>query len=325
LAVLPIRRLIEKFAYFLLTLFLVVSLNFFLFRILPGDPVKMLFRDPRMTPQDLANLRVMFGLDQPLYIQYYLYLVNLLHGNLGVSFAYDQPVFPIVMQRLSNTVLLVGVAYIFFVLVGIFLGVLAAWKHGTRCDSFCVSFALTTYSVPTFWLSMLFIIVFSVWLGIFPTSGMETIGVGVESFGAYVLDLLSHLAMPVITLVLYYMGFYTILARSSLLEEFTQDYVLTARAKGMSKWQVIRKHTLRNAMLPSLTLAAINIGAVVGGVLQTEMVFSWPGIGSLTYEALLLRDYPLLQGAFLITALSVLAANFAVDILYTWLDPRVRY
>ena len=325
MAVLPIRRLIEKFGYFLVTLFLVVTLNFFLFRILPGDPVKMLFRDPRMTPQDLANLRAMFGLDKPLYVQYYLYLVNLCHGNLGVSFAYDQPVLPIVIQRLSNTVLLVGVAYVFFVLVGIFVGIVAAWKHGSKFDAFCVSFALTTYSVPTFWLSMLFILVFSVWLGVFPTSGMTTIGVGVESFGAYILDLLSHLAMPVITLVLYYMGFYTILARSSLLEEFTQDYVLTARAKGMSNWQVIRKHTLRNAMLPSLTLAAINIGAVVGGVLQTETVFSWPGIGSLTYEALLLRDYTLLQGAFLITALSVLAANFAVDILYTWLDPRVRY
>jgi len=184
---------------------------------------------------------------------------------------------------------------------------------------------LTTYSVPTFWLSMLFILIFSVWLGVFPTSGMVTMGAGPENFGSYLLDLTSHLALPVITLVLYYMGFYTILARSSLLETFTDDYILTARAKGMSNWQIIRKHALRNAMLPSLTMAAINIGAVVGGVLQTETVFSWPGIGSLTYDALMLRDYPLLQGAFLITAVAVLTANFVVDILYTWLDPRVRY
>ena len=267
----------------------------------------------------------MFGLDQPLQVQYYLYVVNLLHGNLGISFEYGLPVLGIVMERLANTVLLVGVAYVFFVLIGIFLGIVAAWKHGSRLDSFCVSFALTTYSVPTFWLSMIFILVFSVWLGVFPTSGMMTMGGGVENFGGYLLDLTSHLALPVITLVLYYLGFYTILARSSLLETFTEDYILTARAKGMSNWQIIRKHALRNAMLPSLTMAAINIGAVVGGVLQTETVFSWPGIGSLTYEALMLRDYPLLQGAFLITAVAVLTANFVVDILYTWLDPRVRY
>ena len=325
MVVLPIRRLSEKFGYFLITLFLIVTLNFFLFRILPGDPVRMLFRDPRMTPQDLASLRSMFGLDQPIQVQYYLYLVNLFHGNLGISFEYDQPVLGIVVGRLVNTVLLVGVAYILFVLLGILLGVVAAWRHGSRLDAFCVSFALTTYSVPTFWLSMLFILVFSVWLGVFPTSGMFTMGAGPEDFVSYLLDLMSHLAMPVITLVLYYMGFYTILARSSLLETFTEDYVLTARAKGMSNWQIIRKHALRNAMLPSLTMAAINIGAVVGGVLQTETVFSWPGIGSLTYDALMLRDYPLLQGAFLITAVAVLTANFVVDILYTWLDPRVRY
>lgn len=323
--VVPIRRLTQRLIYFLVTLFLVVTLNFYLFRIIPGDPVRILFRDPRITPQQLDHLRSMFGLDQPLYVQYYLYLVNLLHGDLGLSFEYRQPVLGIVAERLGNTVLLVGVAEILAILIGVSLGIIAGWKHGSRLDTACISFSLTTYSVPTFWLSMILILIFSVTLRLFPTSGMITLGGGIQDFGGYVWDLMRHLTLPVISLTLYELGIYALIMRSSLLDAFTDDYILTARAKGLSNWGIIRKHALRNAMLPTLTVAAMNMGAVVGGALQTETVFAWPGVGRLIYEALMLRDYPLLQGAFLVTAVAVLTANFVVDILYTWLDPRVRY
>jgi peptide/nickel transport system permease protein len=324
--VVPIKRLSEKLAYFLVTLFLVVTLNFILFRVIPGDPVRLLFRDPRLTPQDLVRLKSMFGLDQPLHVQYYLYLVNLLRGNLGVSFQYGQPVLNVVAERLGNTVLLVGLSFVFFTVIGVCMGILGAWKHGGRLDTFCISFALTTYSAPVFWVAMLFILVFSVTLHLLPTSGMTTYG-GISDSWSYLkmIDLARHLALPLICLILLDLGQYTLITRTSLLDAFTEDYILTARAKGLSNWQIIRKHALRNAMLPTLTMTALNLGFVVGGAIQIETVFSWPGIGILTYQALLFRDYPLLQGAFLIIATVVLTANFVVDILYTWLDPRVRY
>ncbi len=306
----------------LLLLYIVVSVNFLLFRVLPGDPVRLLFNDPRMTEEAREILYATFGLDKPFLTQYWLYIGNTLRGHLGTSFVYSMPVGSIVGDRLLNTVVLVGPATILAILLGGLLGVICAWKRATTTDSTILGIVLILWSTPTFWLGLLLIIAF---FGILPIAGMAAAGASTLPFFLRLKSNLAHLVLPLSTLTLALTGQYAMIMRSILIDVLTEDYITTARSRGFGEGYILQKHAVPNAMLPMTTIIAINIGLIVGGAIQTETVFSWPGIGRLMYDSIIMRDYPVLQGSFLIVGVCVILANFTADILYTYLDPRVRY
>jgi peptide/nickel transport system permease protein len=291
---------------------------------MPGDPVAMLVRNPNISAEAIAGIKEMFGLDKPLFVQFGIYLKNLFVGNMGTSFIYKDSVTTIIGERLFASLLLTLVAEILAISIGVLLGVLAAWKRGQRIDVLALGFSLVTYAMPTFWLGVLLIAFFSGYLRIFPTSGMVSSSlIFVEGF-TKVKDVLWHLVLPSITLALVLIGEYMLVMRSTLIDVLTEDYILTAKAKGLSPKQILKRHALPNAMIPMVTIISMNIGFAITGALQVETVFSWPGIGRLMYDALSARDYPLLQGIFLITSLAIVGANLISDILYGYLDPRVR-
>jgi peptide/nickel transport system permease protein len=317
------RYVLRKLSQALITIFFVLTFNFFLFRVLPGDPFTLLFRGPGFSRELINSLDAQFGLNQPLWVQYARYLANTAAGNLGISYVYQVPVASIVVPRLINSLILVGTASVISILIGVGLGLVSAWKRGGKTD---VGFSATTlllYSMPTFWLALILLFLGVVYFRL-PVAGMNTLGIDLSNPATYTIDLLRHMALPVLTLVLGLVGQYVLVMRGALLDVFTEDYMLTAKAKGISNGKLLLDHALRNGILPMVTLAAINLGFTVGGAIQTETVFSWPGIGLLTYQALLSRDYPILQGCFLVLAVAVVLANFAAEMTYGYLDPRVR-
>ncbi|WP_409228938.1 ABC transporter permease [Gudongella sp. SC589] len=318
------KIIVRKLFYALLTILVVLVFNYILFRVLPGNPLNMMMRNPRATPETIAAVKEFYGLDQPWYIQFFTYFKHLLTGDLGVSFVYKAPVADVLAQKILPTVLMVGLAEIVAIVVGIFLGILAAWKRGTKLDVATLSFSLVTYSVPTFWLGMILVVIFCVQLRIFPTSGMFTPGKSFPTTFAMLQDLFMHLALPVLTMSLVLIGEYALTMRNTLMDVLSEDYITTARAKGFRERYILKKHALPNAMLPMITIIAINVGFVVAGAIQVETIFSWPGLGRLMYEALRARDYPLLQGVFLLVTVSVVLANVLADITYSYIDPRVK-
>jgi len=315
--------LVKRILQCAVTILAVIVINFFLFRIMPGDPARMLM-NPRMKPEVRDYIRAQFGLDKPLMTQFVIYLTQIFQGNLGVSFFYNRPVVEVLWPRLMNTILLVALATVFSTIVGIALGILAGWKRGTKVDVGCLVFGMGTYAIPTFWLGIVLILFVGIPLGL-PASGIRTVGVEYTSFLDQMSDILRHLALPVLTLSFWYFGEYAYIMRSSMLDVMTEDYMLTAKAKGLRERVILRDHAVRNAMLPTITLVAINLGFIVAGAIQTETVFAWPGVGRMIYDSVSSRDYPLLQGSFLIIALSVVIANFIADITYGLVDPRVKY
>ncbi len=315
-----VRKLIGLF----ITLFAVVAFNFLMFRVLPGDPVRMWARAGHLSAQQVEQLRVLFGLNHPVWDQFAIYVRNLLHGNLGFSYSYHEPVASIVGQRLVNTLVLLGSATVLVVIVGVMLGVMAAARRGSKFDSNTVVSSLVLWSMPTFWVALLFVFAFGVWLHILPTNGISTPGAVYSNPFGVLYDVSRHLVLPTITLALVDIGQFVLITRSSLIDVFTEDFMTTAKAKGMSRRRLVWRHGMRNAMLPVVTASALYIGLIVGGAIQVETVFSWPGMGELTYDAVNRRDYPVLEACFLIFAVTVIVANFLSDLLYRRLDPRVR-
>ncbi len=314
----------KKLLYALITILIVLIFNYLLFRVLPGDPLAMMMRNPRATPEQIEAVKRLYGLDQAWYVQFFTYFKHLLEGNLGISFVYKAPVAKVVAEKILPTLLMVGLAEIIAILVGILIGVVAAWKRGTKLDVWTLGFSLVTYSVPTFWLGMILVVLFCVQLRLFPTSGMLTPGKNFASTWAMISDLSRHLVLPVLTMSLVLIGEYALTMRNTLIDVLSEDYIITARAKGFRERYILLKHALPNAMLPMITIIAINLGFVVAGAIQVETIFSWPGLGRLMYEALGARDYPLLQGVFLLVTISVVLANFLADISYVYIDPRVK-
>lgn len=317
------RFVLAKAGGALVSMIMVVVVGFFAFRILPGDPVRMLAQDRRTTPEQLDALRAEYGLDQPLLAQFWRYLTDLAQGDLGTSLVFRQPVLELIGERLWPTVLLTGTASLLAVLIGLAIGQRAAWKRGRPFDNVNMGIALTLWSVPTFWLGLLLIMVFGGMLGWFPTGGMTSPGAPKEGL-AHVLDVLHHLALPALALGAVSYAHYLLVMRASLLEELPKDYLQTARAKGLKEDLVRRRHAVPNALLPTITVIFLTVGGLIGGAVTVETVFSWPGLGFLTFQALGAADFPLLQGTFVVFAGAVILMNFLADIAYRIIDPRLR-
>jgi peptide/nickel transport system permease protein len=336
------RYLLNKVGWSVFTILFVLVLNFFLFRVLPGDPARALTKDPRMKEAAREALRVRFGLDKPvincfdsltpiklgdcdvnpLDTQFFIYIKNLLQGELGISYKTNRAVSEILVERLWNTILLIGAGQILSIFVGIALGVLAAWKARTAIDYGALFTGLVAWSLPTFWLGI--VILFWGSSHGFPIGGKATPGIGAYPFLQQAGDIARHMFLPTLAYTIVFMGEYLLVMRSSLLDVLAEDYILTAKAKGLSAFQILKDHALKNAMLPIVTIIAINLGFTVAGAIQIEAVFSWPGLGGAIFEAVESRDYPVLQGAFLLIAVSVILANLIADLTYTYLDPRVQ-
>jgi ABC-type dipeptide/oligopeptide/nickel transport system permease component len=311
---------IKRTAFAVVTVFIAVSLNFALFRLAPGSAVSNLSRVPHATPETRAAIAKQFGLDKSRGEQYVLYLKQLAHGNLGVSYANSQPVSANLRTAIMNTLPMVALGTLFAVVVGTLTGVVAAWRRGTAAEGTTVSTALAFYSMPTHWLGLMLVILFA---GVLPTGGMSNEFLIDPSWWEHFKDVLTHMILPSLTLGLVLFGEYTLIVRSAMLETLGEDYILTARAKGLRPWAVVRKHALRNALLPIATLIALSLGYIVAGAILVETVFSWPGIGRAVYDSVLARDYPMLQGAFLVLTVSVVFFNLVADLLYFKLDPRI--
>jgi peptide/nickel transport system permease protein len=309
------------------SLFFVLVVNFFLFRVLPGDPARTLGRGRFKTAEQLEAFRHTYGLDQSLFQQFLTFLQNTFTGHLGISLRYRVPVSELIMDRFWPTLLLVGTSTILATLFGVWIGTRAAWNRGGFFDKISTGSTLTLYSMPEWWLGLLLIATFAVGAGpipgIFPTGGLHSTDVDPTSL-AGVVDTAWHLFLPVLTLTLAYLADYSLVMRSSLLDELGEDYLTTARAKGLRDVTVRRHHAVRNALLPTTTIAAVNIGFVVSGAITVETVFSIPGLGLLSTEALEIPDYWVLQGTFLIASAGVIVANLLANLLYGILDPRVR-
>lgn len=302
------------------TLLFVLSFNFFLFRVMPGDPVALLTRSERLTPADQARLRAAYGLDQPLPRQYVTYMTNIATGDLGVSLRSGQPVTTMIASRLWPTVLLVGLGTLIATVFGILMGIRGAWNRGSAFDTTTLYGSLVLYGMPEGWLGMLLLLFFAGTLHLFPSGGYAGDTVGFSR----IIDVANHLFLPCLTLTLGYIGEYVIIMRSSLLEILNEDFVITARAKGVPDRLVRARHAVPNAFLPAFTLIFLSFGFVLGGAIVIEAVFSWPGLGLLTYTAINQLDFPVLQGIFLLSSTTVIIANLVADVTYGYLDPRVK-
>jgi peptide/nickel transport system permease protein len=302
----------------------IVVCNFFLIHAAPGDPASIIAgQSGAADAKFLEQLRAQFGLDQPLYVQLWLYLKGILTLDLGFSHRQQASVASLVLDRLPATLLLTGAAFIFAIVLGVTMGALAARRVGTWSDSVITVLALTFYATPLFWVGLMLVLLFSVTLEWLPSFGMMSVGVELSGFGK-MLDIGKHLLLPALTLGLFYVAVYARLSRATMLEVADQDFVKTARAKGVPEGRILRRHILRNALLPVITFAGIQAGQLVGGSILVETVFAWPGIGRLAFEALLARDYQVLMGVFFCTSVMVVLFNLVTDLLYAVIDPRVE-
>jgi peptide/nickel transport system permease protein len=301
----------------------VLVFNFFLFRVVQKDPIGSLFRGRNVPAEVIDELRRSFGLDQPLGTQFVLYIRETLQLNFGISYQTRQPVWDEIAAAIPATVALVGVSSILSALIGTVAGIVAAWRRNSWKDHTITSGTMVFYSMPDFWLGMILLVGFAVVLGWFPVGGISTAGssaTGIE----HLLDQLYHMFLPALTLTLAYLGEYTLITRSSLLDVMGEDYLTVARAKGLRDSVVRRRHAVPNALLPVVTLTAINLGFVLSGAIAVEAVYSWPGLGKLTADAIRGPDLPMLQALFLLFSAAVIVFNLIADLTYSWLDPRVE-
>lgn len=302
----------------------VVVLNFLLLQLAPGDAATVLAGEAGGAPPEyIEQLRARFGLDKPVLVQLGLYLKNILFLDLGFSFRNNSPVLGLILDRLWPTLLLMGATLVISVGGGVLLGVVAAIGVRTWRDHLISVVAVIAYATPLFWVGLMLILVFSIRLDWFPTSGMEDV-VAFHEGWARVVDIAHHLVLPTITLSLFYLALYTRLMRATVLEQRGAEYATTARAKGLTERAITMRHVLRNALLPIVTMAGVQVGALLGGSVVVETVFAWPGLGQLAFQSLFARDFNLLLGIFFLSACLVVIVNIVVDVVYVLLDPRIR-
>ena len=317
------KYVLSRLAWGALIVLAILVLNFLIVHMVPGDPLHALLGDFPVPPGYAEQVRAEFGLDKPISTQLGLYLWNLAHGNLGFSFANRSPVLHLILARMVPTLLLMLPALFFAAVLGVFLGVTAAPRAGSVQDSALTAISLFGYSVPIFWLGQMLVIVFAINLGWLPVQGMKDMREQYTGIDA-VLDVARHLVLPAFSVMIFYVAIVARVARASVAEALHHDYVLTAKAKGLSRRTILWRHVLPNAMIPVVTVIGYNFGHSLTGAILVETVFAWPGIGNLFITSITNRDYPVLQGIFLLAAVSVVVINILTDLLYAFLDPRVR-
>jgi peptide/nickel transport system permease protein len=317
------RFVTRKILGALATLAFVVCFNFFLFRVVETDPVANLYRGKNLTLEQRQKIREEFGLDGSQGEQFLRYLQQTAQLNFGRSYTSNRPVIDDIWERAWPTIALVGVSALLSAFFGVLIGIVAAWRRRSKADYGWTGFSMATYSMPDFWLGMLLLVTFAVTLGWFPVGGITDAGSDATGL-AKLFDQAHHMFLPALTLTLAYLGEYALVMRSSLLETMREDYLTLARAKGLRDVVVRNRHAVPNALLPVVTLIAINFGFVLSGAIAVEAIYSWPGLGLLSYEALRGPDLPMLQGLFLVFSAAVIVMNLAADLLYSYLDPRVR-
>jgi peptide/nickel transport system permease protein len=317
------RYFLRKLGGAATSMILVVLLGFFAFRLLPGDPVLKIAKERPMSPAQIAELRSQYGLDKPVIVQFWDYLVGIVTGDLGESYVYRKSVSSLIGEYIGPTLLLTATAAVIAIALGLWLGQLSAWRRNSLFDKLASSTSLVFWSVPTFWLGLILLMIFGGTLQWLPTGGMVTPGLDPWS-AAGIIDVIKHLILPVISLVAVVYAQFLMVMRASLLEEMNEDYLTTARAKGLTEDEVRRKHAVPNALLPTVTVVFLHIGGLIAGAVTVEAVFSWPGLGKLTFEAIRGPDLPLLQGTFVVFSAIIILMNLAADIVYRFLDPRVR-
>jgi peptide/nickel transport system permease protein len=318
-----LRKLLAAVVSFAVTLII----GFILFSIMPADPVGTLTRGRPVSAAQLEHLKQTLGVDQPIWHRFLTFVGHTLSGNLGYSWQYQQSVAGLIQSRIWPTLLLTGSSTLLSIVLGLWLGARSGWRPGKILDRISSGVSLTLWSVPTFWLGIILLVLFSVGFGpipaLFPAGGMSTPDYSGSSAG-YVIDVIRHLVLPCLTLVLVVFAQYVTIMRSSIIDELGSPYLLTARAKGLRDEVVRRKHAVPNALLPSVTVIFLQIGGLVGGAITVETVYSWPGLGYLTFQALRTPDLPLLEGTFIVFSASIILMNLVADVLYRYLDPRVR-
>jgi peptide/nickel transport system permease protein len=322
------RYVLKKLVQAFITFLAIMIFNFFLFRVWsPGDPVSFLTRGQgaNISQEERQALIEEYGLDKSTWGQFAEYMKDTLSLKLGASSYYQgEPVIDVFLRSLWPTLLLVGLSTLFSMIIGIWMGIRSGWRRGSTFDRASMIGSLVLYSMPEFWLGMLLLLLFSSALGWFPVGGRISTNASELSAIGYVMDVANHLFLPVLTLTLAYLGEFYLVMRSSLLDVLGEDYITTARAKGVPERRVLNHHAVRNALLPTVTLVALSFGYVIGGAITVEVVFSYQGLGLLTYTAILAKDYWLLQGLFLFFTLAVIVFNLIADFTYAYLDPRVR-
>lgn len=312
---------VAKRALVAIALVLVVgTLNFAILHLAPGGP-ETIFLNPRITPAARALILKSYGLDKPIQEQYLLYLQGMVTGNWGVSYFYTESAFNVVASRIPATLLLMVPSLILTVLVGILMGILSVRRPYSFVDRFLSSFAFFFYSMPVFWLGFILLTFFAVTLNVLPAGGM----ISITTTGFDVVDYLRHLILPMTALTLINLASFSLLVRSSMLEVLDQNYIVTARGKGLSERLVFYRHALRNGLLPTVTMLGLFVGSILSGAILTETVFSWPGLGSLTFDSISRRDYPVVLALFFIFSILTILSNLITDIVYGILDPRITY
>ncbi len=317
-----IRYILRRLVYAVVILFFILTFNFLIFRVMPGDPVGTL-QSPSMTPEMKSLLEKQYGLDKPLWEQYLLYMKNLLKFEFGYSFQSRRPVADEILERLPNTLLLLGTSTILSMVVGILLGIFAASKQGSIAEHLTIGSGLFAYSVPTFFLQLLLLLAFAYFWPIFPIRGTMSIPPP-TGFFPVLWDRLHHLALPVISLTIVGFGSWALYTRNTMADVLSQDFIVTAKAKGLTPRRVLFQHAFRSILPPIVTLFFLNLPGIIGGAVVTESIFSWPGVGRYLLQATMEQNYPAAQGAFYLIALAVLISNFLADLAYGLVDPRIR-
>jgi peptide/nickel transport system permease protein len=312
----------------LVSFLVMLVIGFTIFNVMPSNPVATFTREHPTDPKQMASLRHQLGVDLPVWHRFLNFVGHTLQGKLGDSWQYHQSVASLIGERLWPTVLLIGSSTVISVALGLWLGIRSGWRHGSAFDRMASGVSLVLWSVPTFWLGLILLVLFTVGAGpipsgLFPAGQMSTPGFS-GSWPALVGDTAHHLILPCLTLVLVIFAQYVTIMRSSIIDELGSPYLLTARAKGLRDDDVRRRHAVPNALLPSVTVIFLQLGTIVGGAITVETVYSWPGLGFLTFQALEIPDLPLLEGTFLVLSASVIVMNLIADMLYRVLDPRVR-
>jgi peptide/nickel transport system permease protein len=303
-----------------LLIFLVATINFAIVHITPGGPGSVFLNNPHISAEGKKIILAQFGLDKPLYVQYAIYIQGMFTGNWGTSYFYNEPAFDVIAQRIPATLILMVPSLLLTIAVGILFGVLGARRPFSFTDRFLSSISFFFYAMPAFWLGFVLLTFFVLFLHVLPASGMTSI-----NGGGSVSDIFTHLLLPMLSLTLVSIANFSLLMRSSLMEVMDQNYIVTAKGKGLSERLIFFRHAMRNALLPTVTMTGLFVGFLLTGAILTESVFSWPGLGLLTFQSILVRDYPIILSLFFIFSVMIIVANLVTDVVYGFLDPRISF